>query len=330
MSAKYLAGLAAICGLVIAGLDYHQQHKKSEGGLSLESYLNSVSSRVFGDEVIAAETRAFLPDAPDGWSRRALAEGDNAPLWTGTSGPEATQAAARGWIYAKDDEIIWIEAFRNDLLKSKGVLSGMAEVSASEIAYQQEYEGFAVSGGVGFAEMEFPSWQEASAFRVFDGWIGFDDEIQIRVRAVASDASVRALLGAINYDGLNEILNTPVPTVGTDVQVQPENEVALAAQMMVLRTAMVQLRAESAKERNLNSDEAAQLINSFVENIAPGATLDATGDDVPDYDALIQTTYRSALILIMENDRSQQAPATEGGKLTCKTVGTRKLCRSDD
>ncbi|WP_171236953.1 hypothetical protein [Ruegeria sp. HKCCA6837] len=39
MSAKYLAGFVAICGLDVAGLDYHQQAKASENGLNMKGYL---------------------------------------------------------------------------------------------------------------------------------------------------------------------------------------------------------------------------------------------------------------------------------------------------
>lgn len=45
MSVKYLAGFVAICGLAVAGLDYVQQAKASEGGLGVKDYLASVSSR---------------------------------------------------------------------------------------------------------------------------------------------------------------------------------------------------------------------------------------------------------------------------------------------
>ncbi|MCA0905424.1 hypothetical protein LCM27_03330 [Ruegeria marisrubri] len=46
MSAKYLAGFAAICGVAIVGLDYYQQAKTSENGLGLKAYVASVSARV--------------------------------------------------------------------------------------------------------------------------------------------------------------------------------------------------------------------------------------------------------------------------------------------
>ncbi|WP_298854791.1 hypothetical protein [uncultured Ruegeria sp.] len=46
MSAKYLTGFAAICGLAVVGLDYSQQAKASENGLSVKGYVASVSSRV--------------------------------------------------------------------------------------------------------------------------------------------------------------------------------------------------------------------------------------------------------------------------------------------
>lgn len=328
MSAGYFASFAAICGLVIAGLDYHQQSKKTEGGLSARAYVASVSSRMAGGDV-AAETRAFLPAAPDGWERRALGEGQAAPLWAGTNGPDAQKAATRGWIYAKGDEIIWIEAFRNDLPKSKGVTSGMAEISASEIAYQPEYAGFAVLGGVGFSEMVIPSWKDPLPFQVYDGWVGFDDEIQIRVRAEAPEASVRAILSGVDFDGLNGLLDAPIPTIGNTVEVQPQNEAVLADQMMVLRHAMVRFRAEAAAERKLNADEAAELINTFIENIVPEATLDATGGEVPDYESLIQTTYRNGLALIMANDKSAKAAEDTRFKMTCTQEGDRKRCRSD-
>ncbi|NVO54297.1 hypothetical protein HW561_00650 [Rhodobacteraceae bacterium B1Z28] len=329
MSVKHIAGFAAICGLVVAGLDYAQQSKAVEGGLSPQAYLVSVSSRIgVVDEAVFASPRSYLPVAPEGWSRRALSEGNRAPVWPETGNQDAKKAAANGWQYVNGDETIWVEAFRNELSKSKGVMSGMAEISASKIAYQPDYQGFAVLGGVGFAEMNVPSGQDRLAHRVFDGWVGFDDEIQIRVRADASDDSVRTLLGAIDYDGLNGLLKDPISTIGKGVQVQPELEAEIATEMLELRRVMVKLRADAAVENKLKSDDAVQVFNSFMEGIAPAAVLDATGGEAPDSDALIQTAYRNALVLILAEEGVEQKPQMGGGKLICTKVGTSKRCRS--
>ncbi|WP_171237190.1 hypothetical protein [Ruegeria sp. HKCCA5763] len=65
MSAKYLAGFVAICGLAVAGLDYHQQAKASENGLNMKGYLDSVSSRVgLADSLDEAEARVSKPQEP--------------------------------------------------------------------------------------------------------------------------------------------------------------------------------------------------------------------------------------------------------------------------
>lgn len=65
MSAKYLAGFVTICGLAVAGLDYYQQAKASENGLSAKDYLASVSSRAgFTDPLAKAQDQVSHPQEP--------------------------------------------------------------------------------------------------------------------------------------------------------------------------------------------------------------------------------------------------------------------------
>lgn len=65
MSAKYLAGFAVVCGVVVAGLDYSQQAKASETGLGIKGYLASVSSRVgISDSWFEAEAQPVQPEEP--------------------------------------------------------------------------------------------------------------------------------------------------------------------------------------------------------------------------------------------------------------------------
>ncbi|NOC91498.1 MULTISPECIES: hypothetical protein [Ruegeria] len=65
MSAKYLAGFAAVCGVVVAGLDYYQQAKASETGLGLKGYVASVSARVgISDSRLDAKAQPVQPEEP--------------------------------------------------------------------------------------------------------------------------------------------------------------------------------------------------------------------------------------------------------------------------
>ncbi|NOD62024.1 MULTISPECIES: hypothetical protein [unclassified Ruegeria] len=65
MSAKYLAGFVTICGLAVAGLDFYQQAKASEDGISIKSYLTSVSARAgFTDSHAKAEAPVTQPQEP--------------------------------------------------------------------------------------------------------------------------------------------------------------------------------------------------------------------------------------------------------------------------
>ena len=320
MSVKHLAGFAVVCGLVVAGLDYYQQAEASEEGLSVQAYVTSVKSRIgVFDESAAADAKSFLPAAPEGWSRRAPSKGDGDHFW-GSLGEQNDKA---GWVYTNGTDVVWLEAFRNELKTSKGVLGGTAEISAGKIATQPDYLGYAVIGGVGFGET-----QASAAFRTFDGWVGFGDEIQIRIRAAASDDAVRSILGGIDYDGLNGLLKTPVPTIGAEMRVPSEQEARIAAKIMDLRRAMIGFRADAAIERIQNSNEKIALLNTFVENIAPGAALDVTEGEVPDYEAAIQTTYRNALVLIMESKAPESDVAPAPGKLTCSKNGISTRCRS--
>lgn len=325
MSAKYLAGFAVVCGLVVGGLDYMQQVKKAEGGLSVQDYVASISSRMgFSGPVAAAETRAFLPEAPEGWSRSAPSAGSGASVW----GNLDRQQDAVGWVYDNGADVIWLEAARPELQKTKGVMAGMAEISEGKVARQPDYLGYAVVGGVGFAQLQEPA---ETAFRTFDGWVGFDDEIRVRVRAAASDEAILALLEDLDFDGLNNALKLPVPTIGQAVKIPSAQQPDIAAQMIALRRAMTQARADLAIERILNSDEHIALINGFVEGIAPDATLDATGGEVPDYETVLQTTYRNALALILAQpgaETATDAGASGPSRLTCAKTGISTRCRS--
>ncbi|QFT73787.1 hypothetical protein [Ruegeria sp. THAF33] len=65
MSAKYLAGFAAICGVAIVGLDYYQQAKASENGLGFKAYVASVSARVgISESRLEADAQPSQPEEP--------------------------------------------------------------------------------------------------------------------------------------------------------------------------------------------------------------------------------------------------------------------------
>lgn len=157
MSVKYLAGLAVICGLTVGGLDYYQQSQASDDGLTAQAYIASVKSRIgIADMSAVADTRSFLPTAPEGWTRQAPSNGAGAHVWGEVGG----DADKHGWVYTSGADVVWVAAFRNALETSEGVLGGMAEISAAKIAPQPDYLGYAVVGGVGFGELQAPSGQD--------------------------------------------------------------------------------------------------------------------------------------------------------------------------
>lgn len=190
--------------------------------------------------ISATEPRAYLPDAPEGWTRRHWSAGDNSWLHKqrqlgereaqgeGTMLDQALErfmehrdvysqrrAFASGYIYERGDEIIFIGADLLEKGSDNGVI-GRNLTKANRVLNRMNFrEGYTLVHGVAYAETMHQS-EAQRLFRSFQGRIGYGQEMRIRVRSHASIASVNALLEQIDHAGLNNLLDQPVAGVGTD------------------------------------------------------------------------------------------------------------------
>ncbi|MEM7320610.1 MAG: hypothetical protein AAF408_16515, partial [Pseudomonadota bacterium] len=137
------------------------------------------------------------------------------------------------------------------------------------------------------------------------GKIGLDEEIIIRVNAVASDESIRAILTGIDYDSLNAMLQIPVQTVGNEVSVPKDIEQEIALEMATLHSEFVGLQAEMAQQKMNNLNGAALVMNTLAMNygVKDGLT-DLTGRKVKDMRGALQMGYRAGLRQIMDTQHA--------------------------
>lgn len=191
MGALRFIGFALIVGLVVAGLDYFQQDKKSDGTLSLSGYFETISVRFDQSQkerevkqaarerqkLWNAGAKSFLPNPPEGWAQYALTEPDTkavsrvlselrpVPLVSSISGPaELLQLNAAGkdgalrkldetgTVYAKEGELIWLDITLKPQA-ARNTLAGLA-LSAQDafLDGMKAEQGYAMIDGVAFIE----------------------------------------------------------------------------------------------------------------------------------------------------------------------------------
>ncbi|PIE16607.1 MAG: hypothetical protein CSA68_01660 [Rhodobacterales bacterium] len=192
----------------------------------------------------SVSAKAYLPEAPKGWIRREWADGDNSKLLPrpAKGSPEealmrkdpklqqllkaAPESVARKrkqqmWVYERGNEIISLQASFSKHPRAIGPYFGMPMGTALDLppdgnpnAVMWRSKPYASIQGVNYAERFFimnmaaPDADKRSSFRIFTA--NMTKQIRLTVRASASDASIRALLGVIDYDGLNAMLDQPV------------------------------------------------------------------------------------------------------------------------
>lgn len=210
----------------------------------------------------AQPAKSHLPQAHDGWTRRDVTQADLLrfnPGGMGMNGMEQELMAAMAqnptmfgavptkggvlaykqktsWIYERGAEIVLMGATFTPPAKEKGGLSGFQKaamnMAAHNMGMMSTREGFAVVQGVSFFETRGAlqgMGQEQPAYRVFEAGLG--SQVKLTVRAEATEASIRALMAQVNYDGLNGMLAQPLADVGSHVPTQPvEQQKALADQ----------------------------------------------------------------------------------------------------
>lgn len=262
-------GFAFIVAVAVAGVDYSMQAKETDQSLGLTGYFNTITGRFdAASEARArksrqqADVKIHLPEAPEGWARSEWDDSDTTPLvpqaanQTGFNkrafaalelapmmgGMVATnvQLASKMrrttiWVYQRGDEMIALRVIYTKAGAAKrfpGLDGKIDKANAEAINSATPY---AFVQGIGFGEVRADRNLTGPVnYRAFSASMG--SNVMIAVRANASDASIHTLMGAINYDGLNGMLDTPLANVGKDApQLGPEQAMEMAEQALEAR-----------------------------------------------------------------------------------------------
>ena len=283
-------GFGCILAFVVLGVDYHQQTLKSElelGELTPGAYLNTITAR-FSDvqeakqaqvaenerkSRVRAGARGYLPDAPEGWTRRELIAGDNSQIMppervVSEIEQEALDASpmlknmasasekrafetrnAQTWVYERGDEIIAVRARFAEAPKGNSITANAMMMVAGNMEAMSVQDGWGVIQGVAFGKYRSFQRDEELPYETLTAVIGFGDEIKISVHTNASDTATRDILNQIDYDGLNALLPRPVDHVGSTAPiVPPEAQVAVAEQIMEIRSDLIRKRTNATEE----------------------------------------------------------------------------------
>lgn len=369
MDALRFIGFALIAVMVVIGLDYYQQDKKHDGTLSVSGYLDTVNKRfdLYQAEQVAEEAeedrqkrwraggKPYLPDAGQGWTRRAIVDGDyTLDARTGPKQAQASDAARplaiqvaeqeatirakkldrKSWVYENGDHTIWVHVSLVQPANTRTLAGNIAQSIAAMDFSGSDRTPLGVIGGVAFFRISQTGFYDVSAktrtdwamikpavaetteqvsFSTYRGTLGFGQEIRLLIRSDAPHDAVYSFLRDIDYDGLNALLQTPVPTVGNTRTVEAGSEDALAVQMADLRTEFEQLQGELAQMRIQNLDGLSLVANTMATRYGlPNDALDLTANKIATPTDLIDFGYRKGLSELMKPD-VQKAEADEGG-----------------
>ncbi len=347
----YSLGFVCVAATAVAGVDYYTQTAKNDlafGELSVSDYVGSFSSRMSEasedkraekaeKERQAAWRRGaleYLPEAPEGWTRRTLTEGDNAAVMpyvaeskkknAGASlltqmqarekKAEERKRAERSFVYENGSETVFVEIKLYERPSSNSMIGLVAAtIDGVSFGMDSSERGYAVLGGVGYIEKFNYEGKRPHHFRVLNATLGFGHEAQILVHANASSESTRQILASIDYDGLNKLLPRPLPSVGNDV-VLAENldEVVVAKAMSDMRAEFLNLRAMEAQSRMANLDATAMIVNTYAQGYGGGGLLDITGGKQMDLNGLIDAGYATAIAALMEGKSAAEISADVG------------------
>lgn len=298
----YAIGFVCVAASFAVGADYFVQAKANgsyPGEYAFATYVGSYNAR-FGETVSAIDTarrqskeaHIHLPEAPDGWERRAWKDPNPDADEKLASLPLTTQMAIRKelkkaaqvalfdtWDYVRGDEMVRLSAryIGNDS-EERGIVALGHLVSESFYGSTgPAYVPYAVVQGVPFFEVTGEDVRGGAALAL-EAFIG--EDILIGVAANAEADTVRAFLELIDYDSLNLMLDEPVAGVGSAAPVLSKaQEMEIASQAAERRYGAEKLAMDAAPaESNVASEPQP-------EPEAPAATVvklnggDALGQD---------------------------------------------------
>lgn len=266
-------GFAIIVAVAVAGVDYSMQAKPTDQSLGLTGYVDTITGRFeAASEARAlkarqkAEVKIHLPEAPEGWTRSAWAEADTtplepmsadrssfqkrglaaielAPMMGGMAATEVQLASKMRrttiWVYERGEEMVALRVIYTKTGAANrfpGLNIAVDKANAKGINSATPY---AFVQGVGFGEVRMDRALTGPVnYRAFAASMG--SNVTIGVRANASEASILAMMEAIDYDGLNGMLDAPLANVGKDApQVDVEQAMAMAEQAIEARRAVL-------------------------------------------------------------------------------------------
>jgi hypothetical protein len=345
----FAVGFVAVVGVVGLGVDYQQQSVKAGlplGQLPFGQYVDTFEARFLGAKAAKlAEEREkqrqldwksggikFLPEAPEGWTRRKYTEASNTAIMpdsityyeemakNGTAASIAENLKAQNakksagaldrnsWVYERGGEAVFVSVRTKNKVNDNtlGGMLGQSMGAMSAVSHKQ-VRGYQVIGGVGFVELPQKTGFAAmmtpddgglknggfdrAHFRRLVGTIGFNQEVEIIVHANAPLSATLEVLSALDWDGLNSMLETPMATVGSDV-VLPETmkHEEIAVEMMRQRNLFNGLRSTAADFKLANSNAAALVFNQY-----SNGNYDITAGAIPDLGQLIDMGFRKEI-----------------------------------
>lgn len=334
-------GVAAITGLAADYVNQSQVSGRSLGSVGAQEYFASIKTRIDGQKqhmaLAAAEQerksrwkaagQVHLPEAPAGWERRALLDGDQTAIFPSLEPAPGTtpsvldtarankemkdrkQRAKHAWVYQRGSETVFLELDRREAT-SLDTITGMAGAMIGAMNAFDTSRGYAVVGGVSFVEKVNTDGRPRHHFRELEGVIGFNEEVHIRVHANASYAATRELLEAIDYDGLNALVQTPAAHVGNDIKLAANlDERTIAQRVNDLRNEFIQLRAMEAEYRIAEIDPLAQALKMTPQTAwlfdANLMAANQKADEV-DLSTLIEIGYRHAAFATLQGKNAAE------------------------
>lgn len=339
---RYSIGFVCVAAVMVAGVDYFDQSKKADlpfGQMSLSAYADTVPQRINGAKAETAAALAekerksawrkggvqFLPEAPEGWTRRALLEGDDSAIMpakdtkaTDAAGQtlleqmegreklkQIKQRATRSYVYERGSETVFVEVRLQEKPNDNSLVGLVGTMLSNEdFGHTQDSLGYTTIGGVPFVEDLYFGGRKHH-YRVLEGRIGFGDEVHVIVHANAGSAATNEILSAIDYDGLNALLPAPMDLVGNDADLPDGVDPAEFALVLdALYDEFMRLRAKEAQYRINNIDTNALVFNTYAEQFDADAMRDITGAREMDLGTLIDIAYRIAATAV----RSGKSP----------------------
>ncbi len=321
----FALGFGAVALTALGAVDYANQASaagQAPGTYTASAYFASYGGRMTAmreARAAAAEAkdrearrstgaRPYLPDAPEGWSRRAWADGDNSAIERAQPGLVADDApdllknfAAKGeraaekqrdaetWVYQNGSEIVAIRAAytaregeRNLAAAVQDTLAPMGRGGSGA------QTGWAVIGGVAYAAQQADTNDAAAPhlslvgtpFVSLEAHLGFHDEITLTVQSNTDFAATRAILAEVDYDGLNALLTYPLPYIGSAAPaISPETERQLATVMVDIREDLLSRRSTEAQAWLAQAASPEGAMKLALDEVV--AVLDAGGGTAP-------------------------------------------------